>query len=151
MDEQVGRVLTDLIETLEDGRKGFSHAAERLAEAGRHDLAGSMRDFSVQRQRFSLELRELAADHGLHLEANGSLAGSLHRRWMALREALTSDDASGVLTAAEGGEDHAKDEYSKALDAELPEGVRMVLARQAAAVIAAHDEVRAMRDRGVVV
>lgn len=147
--DQMGRVLEDLIQTLEDGKKGFSEAAEKLSANGRADLAARMREYSEQREAFSNELRSVAAQEGLTIEEEGSVAGALHRGWMSLKEALTSDEAGAILSAAENGEDHAKAEYADALDEELPEGVRSVIARQASAVLAAHDEVRALRDREV--
>lgn len=148
MDNQVRRVLEDLIETLEDGRRGFAEAADRLAASGRNDIAAQMREYSEQRRRFSTELREMAAELGMGAAQNGSIAASVHRGWMALREAISSDQVSVVLSAAESGEEEAGKEYAKALDEELPEDVRMVLARQSSAITAAHDELQAMREQG---
>ena len=142
----VDRVLKDLIETLEDGKKGFAQTAEKLSDSERSDLAGRMNDLASQRAEFSSELRTLASSLGIEMDESGSIAGDLHRGWMALKDALTGDDAHAVLAAAETGEDHAKREYTKALDQDLPENVRSVIARQASAIAAAHDEVRALRD-----
>lgn len=142
----VDRVLKDLIETLEDGKKGFAQTAEKLSDSERSDLAGRMNDLASQRADFSSELHALANSLGIEMDESGSMAGDLHRGWMALKDALTGDDAHAVLAAAETGEDHAKREYTKALDEDLPENVRSVIARQASAIAAAHDEVRALRD-----
>lgn len=143
----VGRVLEDLLETLEDGRKGFTQSAEKLAEGGRTDLAGRMREFADQRSTFAAEVRTLASRLGIDLDESGSMAGALHRGWIALKDALASDEPAAVLGAAETGEDHAKSEFTKALDADLPEEARTLVARQAAAVSAVHDEVRKLRDQ----
>lgn len=141
-------VLEDLIETLEDGKKGFEKAAERLEKDGRTDIAGRMREFSQERARFSQELRDLAAREGVEIKEDGSMAGAFHRGWITLTDALTGDDPSAVLSAAESGEDHAVAEFEKALtSAELGEAANAVVARQAAEVKAAHDEVRTFRDR----
>lgn len=142
----VGRVLEDLIETLEDGKKGFTESATKLAEAGRDDLALRMREFADQRSTFSAELRTLAGNLGISIDESGSAAGALHRGWMSLKEALSSDEAAAVLGAAESGEDHAKREFTKALDEDLPAEARTLIARQASAVAAVHDEVRKLRD-----
>ena len=66
---------------------------------------------------------------------------------MAVKDALAgSDDPSGVLDAAEQGEDHAKSEYEKALDTELSPTLRTVVERQYAGVKATHDTVRDLRE-----
>lgn len=142
----VDQVLNDLIETLEDGRKGFQEAAERLDDS-RADIANRLRQFADQRQQFSAQLRRLAGDRGIQIDEGGSLAGAVHRGWIAVKNAMAGD-AHAVLSAAETGEDHAVSEFESALDEEnLPPDVREVLAAQAAVVKETHDAVRGMRDR----
>src|SRR6478609_6030989 len=51
-----------------------------------------------------------------------------------------------VLDVAEQGEDHAKSEYEKALDADITAGLRTVVARQYTEVQQTHDIVRDLRD-----
>ena len=51
-----------------------------------------------------------------------------------------------MLDVAEQGEDHAKSEYAKALDADISAGLRTVVARQYAEVQQTHDIVRDLRD-----
>jgi len=139
-------VLEDLIETLEDGREGFEKAAERLDDSEHRDISVDLRRFSKQRLDFSIELRAVAAKHGVEIDEEGSLGGALHRGWMDLKAALTGDDPAAVLGAAESGEDHAVSEFEDALDQDLPPDVRAIVERQAAAVRQAHDQVKALRD-----
>ena len=139
-------VLEDLIETLEDGRKGFEQAAERIEDSDEPTLAIDLRRFAQQRNQFSVELRELAGSHGIEIDEEGSTGGALHRGWMTLKDALTGDDPRAVLAAAETGEDHAVSEYEDALAEELPSDVRSVIERQAREVKTAHDKVKALRD-----
>lgn len=142
----VDQVLKDLIETLEDGKKGFQEAAERLDD-GRADIANRLRGFADQRQRFSAQLRRLAGERGIQIDEGGSLAGAVHRGWIAVKDAMAGD-AHAVLSAAESGEDHAVAEFESALDeGDLPSDIREVVAGQAAAVKETHDAVRNMRDR----
>lgn len=133
--------LQDLIETLEDGRKGFADAADKLADDGHGEVASRMRELSTQRERFSAELRELAVQHSIDIRDEGSLGGALHRGWMSLKDALTGDDADAVLEAVHSGEEHALSEYDDALDVEWDERVRQVIVRQADAIRDARDEV----------
>lgn len=141
-------VIEDLVETLEDGRKGFSDAAEKLREGGHTQVAEQMMEFSDQRARFSNELREMARSAGAELDEEGSAAGALHRGWMDLKAALTGDDAHAILAAAETGEDHAVGEYDDALKEDSLSGqLRELIARQADEVRRAHDRVRDLRDQ----
>jgi uncharacterized protein (TIGR02284 family) len=140
------RVTEDLIQTLEDGREGFARAADRLAESDRPDLSTKMRAFSEQRARFSAELEQMAATYGDDVEESGSMAGALHRGWMAVKDAIAGSDPHGVLDAAEQGEDHAVSEYRDALAKDISPSLRVVLERQFVDVQQAHDEVRALRN-----
>jgi uncharacterized protein (TIGR02284 family) len=141
------QVTLDLIETLEDGRRGFADAADKLAESNRADLATKFRNYSSQREQFAAELRRMAPAHEKGKGETGSAAGSLHRGWMAVKDAFSGTDAEGVLDVAEQGEDHAVSEYERALDnTEISIDLRNVIERQFAEVQAAHDEVRSLRD-----
>lgn len=140
------KVTQDLIETLEDGKTGFTEAAEKLAQTDRADLATKFHQFAAQRAQFADELRQLAARYGDQVDDGGSLAGALHRGWMTLKDALAGDDPQGVLDAAEQGEDHAKAEYEDALEADISPGLREVVRRQQREVVAVHDQVRELRN-----
>ena len=140
------KVTKNLIETLEDGKAGFTKAAERLAGTDRPDLAPRFHEFAAQRGQFADELRELAAQYGDRIDEEGSLAGSLHRGWMTIKDAVTGDGPEQVLGAAEQGEDHATTEYEEALAEDLSPHLRTVVERQQRDVVSAHDEVRALRD-----
>lgn len=140
------RVTKDIIETLEDGKDGFARAADKLAESDRPDLSTKMRTLSDQRARFSAELEKMAANYGDDIDEDGSVAGAIHRGWMAVKDAIAGSDPDGVLDAAEQGEDHAVSEYQDALSKDISPDLRTVLERQFADVKQAHDEVKALRD-----
>lgn len=141
-------ILEDLIETLEDGAKGFERAAELLQEGERApSLASEMLAFSEQRRRFSAELHEIAARHGEPIDAGGSAGGAIHRIWMELTDTATGTDVTAMLAATKNGEDHAIAEYEDALERDdLPDDVRRAVARQAQAIRAVHDVVEGMLD-----
>ena len=147
-DTKTVSVVENLMETVEDGRRGFAEAADKLDEEGHADLAAEMRELSQQRLRMSNELKALASAEGVALEEkdNGTVAGAMHRSWMALKEAMTGHDPHAVLAAAEQGEDHAVKEYQRALDEEIPASVMSVIERQAGEVRTAHDRVKLLRD-----
>lgn len=140
------KVTTDLIQTLEDGKKGFTEAADKLADTNRADLAPKFRELAEERAKFSAELETMAAAYGDDIDEDGSVLAAAHRGWMSLKDALAGSDPDGVLDAAEQGEDHAVSEYEKALEADISENLRQAIQRQFVAVQAAHDDVKRLRD-----
>ena len=138
--------INDIIQTLEDGQKGFASAAEKAEKDGREDLALEFRQYSEQRAMFSNELRTHAADRGFEIDAGPSMAGTMHRGWMKLKDALSGDDVGGLLDAAEQGEDHAVAEYARAMDDDIDGELRTLLGQQFTEIQATHDRVRNLRD-----
>lgn len=139
-------VTKDLIETLQDGKKGFAEAADKLADTNRADLATKFRALSEQRADFCTELDRMAATYGDDIDESGSVLAAAHRGWMSLKDALAGSDPDGVLDAAEQGEDHAIAEYKKALESDISTELRQTIERQFLHVQAAHDEVKRLRD-----
>jgi len=140
------RVAKDLVETLKDGRDGFTAAAERLRGSDEPKLAATMQRLAEQRAQFAGEIVAMGHDYGDDVDESGSAAGALHRGWLKVKDAVTGDDAGSVLGAAVTGEDHAVSEYEKALGEDLSDGFRSVLQRQHASVVAARDEVSQLQD-----
>lgn len=139
-------ILTDLVETLEDGRKGFSQAADKMGDDGHTNLASTFTELSQQRSQFASELRRLSGDDDTY-EEDGSAAAALHRGWMSMKDALTGTDPEGVIGAAETGEEHAVQEYKKALDNDDLSGqARTVVERQYADIRAAQSRVSELKN-----
>jgi len=139
-------ITKSLLTTLADGCEGFAKGADKLEGSDRADLAQTFRGFSQQRAGFAAELEQIAQTYGDDLSESGSVAGTLHRGWMTLKDALSGSDPDGVLDAAEQGEDHAVKEYNEALKADISVPLRAIIERQAAQVHATHDRVRALRN-----
>ena len=71
----------------------------------------------------------------------------MHRAWGELKARLGGGDHA-LLATAEQGEDEAKKAYEEALNGEdFPLPLREVLLRQQRHILAAHDRVKALRDR----
>jgi len=77
---------------------------------------------------------------------SGSMAGALHRAWIDVKGNVGMSDEA-ILSSVERGEDSAKEAYQRALDADVPADIRSLISRQSESVLAAHDQVRNMRDR----
>jgi uncharacterized protein (TIGR02284 family) len=140
------KVTTNLIETLEDGRKGFAEAAEKIADSDRPDLTSKFRELSEQRSMFSAELGSMAAAYGDDIDEDGSIAAAIHRGWMSLKDALAGSGPEGVVDAAISGEEHAVSTYEKALEEELSDDLRIVVNRQYEAIKTATNEIKALQN-----
>ncbi|MER7072763.1 PA2169 family four-helix-bundle protein [Terrabacter sp. NPDC000476] len=139
------KVAKELVETLKDGERGFTSAAEKLRDSDRAEWATTLQRLAEQRAGFRREIVEMGHEYGDDVDESGSVAATLHRGWISLKDALTGDDAGSVLGAAATGEDHAVSEYEKGLEQDLSAGFREVVSRQHAAVVAARDEVKALQ------
>jgi uncharacterized protein (TIGR02284 family) len=124
------RVTSDLIETLEDGRKGFGEAATKLADTTRPELGARFAEFAQQRADFSAELERLAAAYGDDIDEDGSVLAAAHRGWLKLKDALAGSSPVGVLEAAAQGEGHAISEFEDGLSKDISDNLRAVLDRQ---------------------
>lgn len=140
------RIANQLTKTLENGKVGFEKAAEKLNDE-RPDVAAKFLEYSRERASMSNEIAQLAAAYGDDVDQRTTVPAAMHRGWMAVKDALTSDDAQAVINAAESGEDHAVSEYRDALDdADISPDFRVILIRQMASVQAAHDYVSTLSD-----
>lgn len=140
------KAAQELVETLKDGERGFAAAAEKLRNGEHSERATILQRFSEQRAGFWREIVDLGHEYGDDVDESGTVAAAVHRGWIALKDAVTGDDAEAVLKAALTGEDHAVSQYEDALKKDLSAGFRDVVVRQQAAVVAARDEVRALQD-----
>jgi uncharacterized protein (TIGR02284 family) len=113
------------------------------------DIRALCHEISQQRAVMAGELQKLARSLGEpEPEDSPSLAGTLHRGWINLKAAITSRDEAAVLAECERGEDTAVADFKKALDSEeLPVQARSVVQAQFSSVKAAHDRVKALRDK----
>jgi uncharacterized protein (TIGR02284 family) len=136
-------VLQDLAETCRNGNKGYLQAAEHVKD---HSLRTVFNEFATERASFAGELENEIIRLGDHdPDRKGTTTGALHRAWLSLKDSLGGGDG-GILNSVESAEDHAKEQYEKAVNAHLPANLRDIVVRQQTRVIAAHDRVRALRD-----
>lgn len=144
METNTVEVLNDLIQASKDGEQGFRQCAE-------HAKDPQLRQFFAIRARMcgtaATELQRLIPAPNDRIETSGSGTGAMHRGWVNVRTALSSDDDKVVLEECERGEDMAVREYRRALAADLPRDVRMIVAQQLEGVMRNHDEVKALRER----
>jgi uncharacterized protein (TIGR02284 family) len=141
--KEVISTLNDLIEISKDGEEGFRTAAENVEVP---PLKEYFLDRSQEVASSVSELQDLVRTLGGQPETESSVSGSLHRRWVNFKAALTSNDTVAVLNETERGEDVALATYKKAVEKELPSTVRNVIQRQLEGVQRNHDRVKQLRD-----
>ena len=136
----------DLVKIAEDGKEGYAKAAKELADSDRPELAPTFTRYSEQRAGFSTELQALAATYGDSVKETGTAAATLHRGWMAVRDAVTGSGPDSVLKTAVQGEDHAVEAYEKALAKDISADTRTVAERQLAEIRTARTELQRLVD-----
>ncbi len=143
--EKTEKTLRDLIETLRDGHQGFIELEKNLKDPEARKL---FREETLARAGFAGELENELHHFGVKdVKATSSTAGKVHRAWGELKARLGGGDHA-LLAAAEKGEDEAKRAYEEALASEdWPLPLREILLRQQRHILAAHDRVKALRDR----
>ncbi len=134
-------LLEHLIETTEDGARGFEQSAEHVDDP---TIAATFRKLGAERAEMARELRNLAEAFGGPVSEAGTVKGALHRGWIKLKDALTGNDPHAVVAAAEEGEDYAVEQYAEALEQDVPPQVAAVVRRHYTQVKEAHDHVRAL-------
>ena len=137
--------LNNLIQALMDGQKGYQQAADEAQDANLKTLFG---EYSAQRAKFAGELQSEAGRlGGGKPESSGSVTSAVHRTWINLKSALTSQDRHGILAECERGEDSAVKSYREALaDGSLGASAMAVVQGQHDAVLAAHNAIKKLRD-----
>jgi uncharacterized protein (TIGR02284 family) len=143
--KEIISTINGLIETLKDGQQGFKEASEAVKDSA---LKSLFSEFSLQRAKFAGELQNEAVSLGeSNPEDSSSTAGAMHRAWINLKSAITSQDDHAILAECERGEDSAVAEYKKAMEEEeLSSPIRETISRQYTDVKSAHDRIKALRD-----
>jgi uncharacterized protein (TIGR02284 family) len=140
------KTLNDLVEILKDGQHGFTTSAEDVKAP---ELARIFGRYAKQRAEFAAELQARVVALGADVEKHGSVTGSVHRGWINVKAALSTNEPHSVLEEAERGEDAAVAAYRKALEGtHLDHPTRDIVSRQFVEVKAAHDNVKQLRDAG---
>lgn len=141
-------IINDLIEINNDRIAGFAHAGKDLGDNDL-DIKALFQNFREESRNNVHELSSAINQMGVEPEMEMSNTGALHRAWLDIKATFTGHDRKSVLEECERGEDAIKKAYENALSADSnlsPELVEMIL-RQQQGIIAAHDEIKALRDR----
>jgi len=105
-------ILNDLIAKNYDAEYGFKEAAEDVESPS---LKASFLEYSNQRNQFGHELKAIIKGLGGEVEKGDTIASKLHRTWMDLKSAITSNEEKNILEEVQRGENNALNHYEEAL------------------------------------
>ncbi|CAN5184180.1 hypothetical protein BH09BAC4_BH09BAC4_24360 [soil metagenome] len=122
--DQLSRLLT----RSHDAEKGYQEASENVKD---NELKSLFLTQSRQRSEFSQELdREIRALGG-DPDTGTSLAADLHRAWINIKSAFSSDDDKATVEECHRGDQEALDAYNSVLqETDLVASTRELLLRQ---------------------
>jgi uncharacterized protein (TIGR02284 family) len=138
---EVVSILNELIETCEDGIRGFKTASEAVSNPTAKALfASRLPNILRGASELKAEVRRLGGDP----EKRGTIAGDFHRAWINLKSAVTGRNEEAIVMECERGEEHAAHVYEDALQKDLPYDTRAIIERQYRGVLENLERVRAL-------
>lgn len=131
MDTEVAtdNYLNDLLEKTYDAQRGYANAAEITEHV---QLKRWFAQQGVRRTEYAASLSTELKNMNLEPQLDGSVKGDLHRGWMNLKAALSSNKDETILEECITGEKKAIEEYNEVLEHKntLPPTVVSILQAQ---------------------
>jgi uncharacterized protein (TIGR02284 family) len=141
-------LVNGLIETCRDAERGFRDAAALVEDDGIKNMFLKM---ACERARFAMELAPHAQRLGGPDAGDGTAAATWHRRWMQLRNRVTSVGDVSVVAEAGRGDAVSLSVYDEAMHNVLPPATRELVERQHGVLRHEHSLLVALRDSMTVV
>ena len=114
--EKIVSTLEGLISILEDGKLGYTNAAEHVEDASYKSM---FTDNARERALFIVELQDEINRLGKSTDTSGGGAlGAIHRFWIDIKSSFTSGDTDAIVNACITGEEAAVEKYESALKTE---------------------------------
>ncbi len=119
--------LNDLLQITNDRIEGFNKVEDKVWEKY-PNLKSDYTNMVDQSQKMRLELKNLISERNGDADDSTTVAGGLHRTWIDVKNAFSSDNAESTLENVTFGENAAIEAYEKALDSGdlCPESSRVV-------------------------
>jgi uncharacterized protein (TIGR02284 family) len=142
--------LTDILKLHNDRIEGYEMAINDTDDIDLKALFG----------RYAEQSRTMVSDLGASIERAGgkipdstTFLGQIHKAWMELKSAITSNDRHSILDSVEQGEDAIIDAYKEAVkdDSHVFMSVRTTLLHQQDELMQAHNHIKVLRDMAVTV
>lgn len=107
--------LNDLLQITNDRIEGFNKVEDKVWEKY-PNLKSDYTNMVDQSQKMRLELKSLISERNGDADDSTTVAGGLHRTWIDVKNAFSSDNAESTLENVTFGENAAIEAYQKALD-----------------------------------
>ena len=118
----------------------------RAADTRNAHFAERFNARAQERQQVLTKLQGAVARLGGDPEDEATTAGSLHRGWINLKEAVLGQDDETIIDEVERGEDYLKAKFKAALEStDLSPEARMAVEEAWTSVRAGHDEMSALK------
>lgn len=143
-DHKIVTTLQELTQFVNDGRKGYEHAAK---DSTNPQLKQLYQTLAGQRAEFAEELNEIIKNHGGTAETSTTTKGKLFRQWMDAKATFTNRDENSILGSNLHGEEWAQKAYQDALQQpDLPQPTRQLIERQKQASEQAYQTLLKLQD-----
>lgn len=132
--EKISNRLNNLLEKTYDAEKGFKLVQNKIDNTTTKKF---LNDRAEQRAEFAHELKKEILQYGELPENTGSVKGDIHRAWMDLKAAVSSNESEKLLQEVERGEKASLEEYNEIIndnDMVLPPSTESMLMRQRDAI-----------------
>jgi len=113
LNENPGLPIYHLIAILEDAKRGYLNAAEKIKD---EVLSLLLERFGYQKSRYITELRQLVNQLGVNSSVDQFTLSLLHRTWMDLKNTFRFGQRDAVIQACIKGEETALKNYTSALE-----------------------------------
>ena len=128
INQTVSLAIHNLIAVLEDAKKGYLNASEKMKDSV---LSLLLERFGYQRGRYSEELRKLVNNMGTECPVDQFTLSLLQRTWMDLKSTFKYGKKEQVIEACIKAEEKALQDYSVAIEqVEDNYEVRVILQQQ---------------------
>lgn len=112
--QEAVKTLEGLISILEDGKLGYTNAAEHVENPA---MKTDFLEYARERALFIVELQDEINKLGKSTDTSGGgPLGALHRTWIDIKSAFTGGDTEAIINACITGEEAAIEKYKMALD-----------------------------------
>lgn len=128
INQNISLTIYNLIAVLEDAKKGYLHASEKIKDSV---LSLLMERYGYQRGRYSSELKKLVNSMGSSYPVDQLTLSLLQRTWMDLKGTFKHGKKEQIIEGCIKAEETALENYCQAIDqVEDHYEVRMVLQQQ---------------------
>ena len=139
------KYLQSILEKTYDAQRGYSNAAEATDHV---QLKRWFASQGAKRTKYAASIAGEMKGMNEHPEFDGSFTGDMHRGWMNIKAALSSNKDETILEECLRGEKAAIDEYDQVLEHrdELPQTIVSILESQKQEIKATVSKIKRLED-----